>query len=290
MGNKPYSFYNYKISNNSYILSARDQWSLLNDCLGKEVPYRKSTDSRAFYDTSIITPGRTSITTQKYNTLDVLFFSIARHIDTRKANKYDKINDKLAYTDVPTDEYIVGDIILLPHVHLLAASDRTTQEYLNASSTTRRFVSIVKFLKKYDIKILPASSKNYIKTALATWKINEFSFTARPFNPSVRTPGDRLHELLVQDNAKVVGKAKPNKGEQLIVSDEGWINEVTGLADRGYGEYGAVGTTEKGYFARIEKSAPESSKLPKIKVYIPEALSQEKHVQTVAETLLEIDG
>ncbi|MEW6215955.1 MAG: hypothetical protein AB1478_12260, partial [Nitrospirota bacterium] len=261
------------------------------DNLGKEIAYRKAIPSEVDKDTSIVTPDKTTILHPKSKqSIAVLFCSIAKHIDTRSVNKYDRAVDEISREYISTDEYAIGDLILIPSAQLLAAADKSNPEDLNARSTIGRFISIVRVLTKYDIQIEPATSPGYLQSALKNWKLEEFSFTARPFNPSVRTPGDKLHPLLAGDNAKLVGKEKPNKGEHLIYSEQGLMNEVTGLADRGYGEYGAVGTTSQGYHARIEKADPTGNRQPKIKVYIPPKSSKEEHVKAVATSLLEIDG
>jgi hypothetical protein len=288
--NTPYSFYRYSIFRRDVLLTFSQQWDLLVDNLGREIAYRKSNPGELDKDTCIITPDKTTIAMNEANDkVGVLFFSIAKHIDTRMANMYNRESDSLSRETVPTDEYVVGNLVMIPSVGLVAASDGNSPEDLNAASSVGRFAAIIRSVADHKIEIASATTFSYLRTALKSWKLDEFSFTARPFNPSVRTPGDKLHHLLVDDNAKVSGKAKPNKGEHLRFSDEGWMSEVTGLADRGYGEYGAVGTTADGYHARIIKTAPDSKKPPIIKVYIPPKTSKEEHVQAVAITLLEIN-
>lgn len=290
MQNTPYNFFRYSIFEGSTFLSASEQWDLLIDNINREVAYRKTYPTELDKDTSIIMPDRTAVSNPKNNApVDVFFFSIAKHINTRKANKYDKSSDQLSRKEVSTDEYIVGDLVMIPIASLIAASDRSEPEDLNASSSTNRFATIVRSIPNHQIVIESAASHGYLKSALANWQLEEFSFTVRPFNPSVKTPGDKMHKLLIEDNAKVFGKAKPNKGDRLKFSDDGIMSEVTGLADRGYGEYGAKGTTGSGYHARIEKSAPESRRPPQIKVYIPMKVSKEEHAKAVAITLLEIN-
>ena len=290
MRNTPYSFYRYSVSSHDVLLTFSQQWNLLIDNLGREIAYRKSNPSDLDKDTCIVTPDKTSVViNEAHDKVGVLFFSIAKHIDNRKANMYNRENDTLRKETVPTDEYVVGNLVMIPSVGLIAASDGNSPEDLNAASSVSRFAAIVRSIPYHKIEVTSATTFNYLRTALKNWKLDEFSFTARPFNPSVRTPGDKLHHLLADDNAKVSGKAKPNKGEHLHFSDEGWMSEVTGLADRGYGEYGAVGTTADGYHARIVKTAPDSKKAPIIKVYIPPKSSKEEHIQAVAITLLEIN-
>ncbi|MBG0777100.1 MAG: hypothetical protein H0S85_11800 [Desulfovibrionaceae bacterium] len=291
MNNTPYIFYSYSLSCVDVLLTTSEQWDLLLDNLGREIAYRKTSPTEQDRDTCIITPDKTTILNDSNGeVVDVLYFSIAKHIDSRKAIKYDKSADILSRESVAADEYLVGNIVMIPLLGLLAASDRSSQEDMNAKSSTNRFRAIVREIPLHSISIESAASYEYLREALKNWQLDEFSFTVRPFNPSVKTPGDKLHSLLSPDNAKVMGKEKPNKGDHLTFSEEGLMNEVTGLADRGYGEYGTVGTTVDGYHARIEKTAPESRKPPRIKVFVPPMSSKEAHVQAVAKTLLEIYG
>ena len=290
MENTPYCFYKYDMYENEASLGVSQQWDLLINNIGREVAYRKADPSDFDKDTSIITPDHTQVKTNYSNVpfFHVLYFSIAKHITTRQANVYDKKQDLLKKEEFSTDEYVIGSIYMVPAVGLLAVADRSTQENLNATTTASRFATIVKSIPNHTINITPASSYDFLQSALSSWDLEEFTYSACPFNPSVSTPGDKIHSLIDQDNARIIGKAKPNKGKHLNYSDDGWIKEVTGLAEKGYGEYGATGTTQQGYHARIQKSDPKASKPPKIKVYIPPKQTSEEHAKAVAMTLLEI--
>lgn len=287
----PYVFYRYKIVEDDVLLTTADQWELLTENVGRMVAYRRSNPTPRDMDTYLIMPDHYSVVHPKSREeLTIHFFNVAKHITSRKTHKYEQDKNDLVKIEVSADEDIFGSVVTIPRLGLLAASDRTGNDYLNAKSTVARFATIIRSIPSIAMQFELASSLEDLGTAVKNWSLDEFSFTAKPYNPTVRVPGDKMHELLEPDNAKVIGRAKANKGEKLVYSDEGLINEITGLAERGYAEYGAKGKTAQGYFAMIEKANPYKNKAPKIRVFVPEKTRRELNAQAVASVLLDIDG
>ena len=284
----PYIFYRYRVFNikNDRTLTPIQFWKLLCDNTNIEVAYRKSEPSEADKDTSWVEPDEDSLVYENEEKL-VFTCQIARHITSRRTKQYDKDNDKIFFVDRPTDEYATSRAVFVPSIGIVGFSDKSGDGNINAQSAASRFASIIRSLKHMECAIAVAASATDLENALRNWELSIFSFTARPFNPTVRTPGDKLHSLLHNDNAKIVGNAKPNKESALVVSEDGFINEVAGLARKGYAEYGATGKTPSGYVAKIAKSKNPDKYDRQIKIYIPFGGSLSSHIIGVAKTALE---
>lgn len=285
----PYTFYRYSITNkhSKKVISPIILWNLLCENTGKEVPYRKKDPRPIDFDTSWVEPDEFSL--ELDSSYSIYTCQIARHLTTRKAKQYDKQNDRLFHTRVSTSEYATSRAIFIPQIAIVAFADQTGEGAINASSASSRFATIVRYDKKYDCDIELAATTSDLESALRNWSLTDFSFTARPFNPTIRTPGDKLHPLLKEDNAKIVGHARPNKNSALTVSEDGFISEITGLAQHGYAEYGASGKTPSGFLARIAKVTQRhhADTERQIKIFIPIETNLEAHILNVARTAIE---
>lgn len=284
----PYVFYRYRVFDirNDKTLTPIQFWDLLCENTNIEVPYRKSDPSEADKDTSWVEPDNDTLI---YNgrKKNIYTCQIAKHITFRRAKQYDKNSDKIYFEEKPTDEYATSRAVFVPSIGIVGFSDKSGDGNINAQSAASRFAAIVRFLHHTGCEISLASTSTDLENALKNWELSDFSFTARPFNPTVRTPGDKLHPLLHNDNARIVGHARPNKKDALVVSNDGFINEVAGLARRGYAEYGATGKTPSGYIAKIAKSKNPEKVDRQIKIYIPFEGSLKNHIVGVAKTALE---
>lgn len=289
MSKTPYVFYRFLIAktNNGKQITSKEFSDMLYDNTGIEVAYRKSNPTPADYDTSWIETENFKLPDSGR---DFFTCQIARHLTERKSKQYNKQSDSLYYTHIPTDEYSSCKAIFIPSIGIAAFSDQSGGDSLSAQSGASRFAAIIKKLTTYHCTISLAATTFDLEIALSNWKLENFSFTARPFNPSIRKPGDLLHDLLQGDNAQIVGHAKPNKEGPLTPSENGIIQEITGLARYGYAEYGATGQTPSGLTARIAKSKPSSDGVPQplqIKIYVPSGQSDAEHWNHVAKAITE---
>lgn len=290
---KPYMFYKYKIVNKEETVVAYEHFNLFKSLLAVEVPHRKKDPDSTELDTSLVNLKK--IKPNEENGMpepfEVIYFKVAKHITYREKNNYDKVKDSLDTIVEPTDEYAYGELVVIPEKSLIAALDKSGLFLLGAVSSISRLRSIVSSKKEHAFIATPAGSTVRLKNAIKGWKINNFSFSARPFNPSVKKPGDKLHNLLEPDNVELNGKAKPWHGNSVSVSENGFITELIGLFDKGYAEIGLTGTTEHGYKASIKKNSPDQARTDQpIRVYIPEEKSFKKHLLAVVTALVDIDG
>lgn len=284
----PYVFYRYRVFDirDDRTLTPKQFWTLLCKNTNIEVAYRKSDPSESDKDTSWVEPDENTLS-HNGGKNKIFTCQIARHITSRRAKQYDKGNDKIFFEERSTDEYATSRAVFVPSVGIVGFSDKSGDGNINAQSAASRFATIARTLHYTGCEISLAATSTDLENALKNWELSDFSFTARPFNPTVRTPGDKLHPLLHNDNAKIVGHARPNKKTALVVSDDGFINEVAGLARRGYAEYGATGKTPSGYIAKIAKSKNPEKIERQIKIYIPFEGSLNNHILGVAKTALE---
>lgn len=284
----PYLFYRYSLVRGTKALTATDLWNILCDNTNIEVAYRKRYPADKDKDTSWIMPEEYELIFNG-DAYTIISCFIARHIMLRSCNGYDKENDTIFKKEESTDEYAVCRTIFIPRIGIVAFADLSGEAYIGANSAVSRFDTIIRKITDVDCSLQLASTYADIKDALKKWTLTDFSYTARPFNPSIKKPGDLLHPLLAADNAAISGSARPNKEGALLVSDTGFINEVTGMAEHGYAEYGAKGTTPSGFIAKVIKPKKGKGNIPeaKIKIYIPDEGGEKTHVLNVAKTALE---
>ncbi len=130
--------------------------------------------------------------------------------------------------------------------------------------------------------------------------MDRFTFTARPFNPTVRKPGDVLHDLLAADHAGLINAViTPDPSHQMRDSKEGIIAEATDLSDANYGQIGATGTTPGGLKASLSKpkfdldktkNAKHQAENRALKVYIEGKAGDDDEEAGVVNALLELHG
>lgn len=287
----PYLLYNYSIMKNGELVSMFEQLRLIDRMIGVEVAYRKRKPTRNDFDTCIITPVSYDVDIDEHTKVKVLSVGVARHVTVRDALKWDRESDVVLSVQRVTDEDILGYILLIPEYGKLAVADRTGDSYLGAQSTLGRFKSVIQSNKEYSVGYNIASSRDELKNAIKAWSLSEFTFSARPFNPSVTRQGQKVHEMLQANNAKMRGAIKPNKGDRLAYDDKGGLMwEIVGLAERGYAEYGAKGMTSDGQSVQISKASPTSGKLPFIKIFLSGLTTAQEVGRFLARALLDIHG
>jgi|GEM_PF-6023351 len=286
----PYIFYRYSIEHAGQSASWFEHDQLFRNAVGVEVSYRKINPTEQDRDTSLVALNHLDVSVTAGNNIHIIYFQIAKHITTREILNYDRPNDRLNPRAVSTDEYATSQIITIPVLRLLAASNRNGATDINASSAVGRLAAIIRSFPDHRLHFQLAATTADIRRALEAWTVSEFGFTARPFNPSVHTPGAILSDLFSNDEIFIAGKAKPLSNDHISVSNEGFISEVLGLSEYGNAEIGASGTTEEGHIARIKKGNPYKDELTSIQVYIPESESIEIHIKEVAQAMIEIYG
>ncbi len=288
----PYAFCRYEISLFNNPLSREEQFEMLDDLVGRMVAHRKSNPSSADEDTFIM-----QVKTREILGYHTLSWNVARNLGERQIAQYDIDNDQVIESMIATDEIQYTRIISLPALGVLAIDARVSDSYLGATSAKSRLQSVIKNRNGARINIDFAGNPQDLQRALNNWQLNTFSFTVRPFNPSVTRLGEELHELMRRDHiAKLRGVGTRDENQPMQDSGEGLIAEVGGLVQSGYGQAAASGTTPSGFEANIgspkfendrQRNQQQSSKPRQLRVYIEPASTIEEEEEKVVEALLE---
>lgn len=244
-------FYQYRWTDDQILLDPREQWERLKALEGTEVPYWGTTPDSSFLELK-----RLSVDSVRHKdeSQTAFYFRIARHVTVREVDKLDRPGKRLVAAMQTTDEAQSARMILLPRLGVLAASNRSGDRDLNASGSLGRLRRIIRHSKAGRLLYEPAVGAEAIKNAIETWRLEIFTFDARFFNPHPSRPGQIFSDLLKGDNMRVVGHGVPVSGDTLTPGENGLIQEVQGLEDRGYAHYGAKGITPDGNRATISKS------------------------------------
>jgi hypothetical protein len=155
-------------------------------------------------------------------------------------------------------------------------------------------------MKNWDVRVTFAGTPQDAQRALETWKLDQFSFTVRPFNPTPRKFGEQMHELMVNDHVGTLrAVALPDEEHDMKDSQKGIISEAKGLSEAGAGQYGATGITPDGLRASLSKPKFEMDKAKNIKhqaenrtlkVYIERGTTLEEQEKAIVKALIELYG
>jgi hypothetical protein len=231
-------------------LTPDEEWGVIQEIKGEPIAYRVRDPKPDDLDTFLMMPRKKSIGGYAVHT-----WAIAQDVKTRERSKYDKGNDELKSELVQADEIRHTKFIAIPKLGVFAVDDSISDRTLGARSAVSRFAAVVETLvDNTTVEVNFAGTPDDAQKALETWKLDEFSFTVRPFNPTVRKLGEKMHELLVADGVgSLQAVARPTEGKDMKDSHEGLISEAKGLTEAGYGQYGARGTTPDGLQASLSK-------------------------------------
>lgn len=147
-----------------------------------------------------------------------------------------------------------GHLVTIPSLNAMAIRDRTSEDTIGAYQTIGVLRSLVGGISDGSGQIsLHHATEADVERALTTWNVSEYSYTARPLNP---TGGDLAKmrsamyekENVFQENGKV--RAAP--GQSLVKAD-GTLGQTYDLYQGGYAQIGFKGHTPEGHAASIPK-------------------------------------
>jgi hypothetical protein len=257
----PFIFCRFHVESRGRPLAPTELASLLDHVKGKPVAHRKADASDDDRDTLLMQPRR-----RRLEGYQVQTWRVGHHLATRIVDRYNSRNDVVEKVMEDTDEVHSTRFVALPAFNVMAIEDRSTGTNLPARTAASRFKSIVAQVKDVKAMIEFAGSNRDVARALDTWDLTGFSFTVRPFNPTIRKPGDKMDALLREDGImRLRGVAEPAEGGVMRPGDEGFIREAAGLAEAGYGQVGAEGRTPSGVHAVIGKPKFEPEKHKNLK-------------------------
>ncbi|WP_210245503.1 hypothetical protein [Tardiphaga sp. vice304] len=128
-------------------------------------------------------------------------WEVAQDVKFREKMRYDRRTDEVAEEMVETDEIRLTKFIAIPRLGVFAVDDTLSERSLGAKSAVSRFRSIFEqLLDDVEVTVNFAGTPQDAQRALDTWKLEQFSFTVRPFNPTVRKLGEKIHELMTNDH------------------------------------------------------------------------------------------
>lgn len=289
----PLLFCRYQLTvNDEALVSAQDQFEILENLQGKMFAHRKADPTPDERDTFLLLPRKKQVETET-----LLTWEVGKHISQREKDSYDQANEQIVRTIEETDELDHTKFFALPRHGVMAIDDRISKAGLGGKQAASRFKTIFAGIRGGKARIELAGRNADLQRAIDTWDLTNFSFTVRPFNPTVRKPGQMMHEMMErEDIAKIRGEALPTMGGSMHAADEGFISETTGLANAGYGQVGASGVTPEGRRATYskpkfddqkDKNLQRQSEPRMLKVYIDEQGTIEQEETEVVRALLE---
>jgi len=292
MSDLNFLFFRYDLTADDIALSGTDQYQLLKENEGREFAYRKP-ESPSNRDSRVLVVNQTSVAlAEGEKEYQVIYFRADRHVTERSFERFDKVAQQYQLNTEETDEDHWGRAVMIPELKIICASDQTKEGRLKASGIIGRLQSLVRLIPGHKLVCNPAVDRAALEKAMRTWKIEKFSFDARPFNPHPSRPGDLMSALLKSNNGQLSGSVTPWKGDTLDIpeKEDNFVREIEGLAHKGYGHYGATGRTEEGYEAKIKKPSPskEKSEPESLSILFSAMDSEEQLAKAVARSALRI--
>lgn len=290
--NIPYLFCRYGLFIDDRPLDTAGQYDTLCELRGKMFPHRKGSDPSPDDADSCLMMPRKWIQNKRI----ILSWKVGQQLLQRTKSSYIRDADSIKISVEDTDEMRYTTFVGVPILGVLAVSDQVGEHWLGAKAGVSRFGSCFKNVPGGKAEIELAGDARDFHRALETWDLDQFSFSVRPFNPHPAQMGRRLHEMMEEDGIGALrGVAVPRQNTKMHAAGGGFINEAVGLAEAGYGQVGARGTTP-GYKANISKPAfsgdrkkdqHQQAKPRVLKVYVPSSDVESEHEAEVAKALLE---
>jgi len=292
----PFLFCRYSFLKGNTQLATNGQLKALKQITGRYVPHWKRNPTADDFDTLSMMPSKMEV---KGHT--VLTWFVGYKIEVRPEADYLPDDDALSVQLVPAEGIKFTYFVSLPELGVLAVNDRVNEIQMGARAGISRFKSVFRRLVKggkADIEF--GANKADVNSALRNWALSEFSFSVRPFNPSAKKLGKKLHDMFTADHIGASrGVVFPAEGKKMRQADDGYIEQVVGLADDGYGQFGLKATTPEGrpatygkpkFSLEKKKNQKQQQKPYPLKIYVKAQPTQEKQFREVAQALLDFYG
>lgn len=292
----PYIFCRYEFIRKKSALTEKDQIDLLNNLRGVPVAYRNRAPGKNDYDTFEMSPRHLT-----FEDVGALSWCVGYNIRTRREAQYNAARDEIDEHFAKANGIKYTRFVAVPALGVLAVNDQHTDTHLGGMPGISRFKSVVRSIKGTRVRIELAGTSEDILRAFRSWKVEQFLFSVRPFNPTRRRLGAKLHDLMIKNGVgQLSGVAKPTAGHKILAPEDGIVGEAMGLSERGYGQVAVKGRTQQGREAAIgkphfspekEKNMSRQAKPRLIKVYIDESgASERKRIGEVVKALVEFYG
>lgn len=292
----PYIFCRYDFVRKRQALSIKEQQELLESLKAARVAYRNKEPSQDEFDTFEMTPRHFT-----FDGVDAFSWCVGYDIRTRTEASYDTATDLITEHFAEANGIRFTRFVAVPSLRGLAVSDQRSDIHLGGMAGISRFKAVVRSKKGNRFRVEPAGSSADIDRAFKAWRVQQFSFSVRPFNPTRRRLGGQLHDLMVKNGVmQLSGVARPSGGDAITAPKSGIVGEAIGLAEHGYGQVALKGVTSQGreavigkpHFSQEKEKNKKRQAAPRlIKVYILEYESSERRrVGEVVKALVEFYG
>lgn len=181
-------------------------------------------------------------------------FEIGFKPGVRMRQEYDDVSKRKVRELVRDAHTKFGHVVTVPALGAMAIRDRASDDMIGSVQTIGVLKSFVRGVSEGNgqIDLIHASEEDLIH-ALDTWEVHEYSYTARPLNPTGGDLAKLRSAMYEQENVwQESGKIKAPPGESLR-REEGTLGQTFQLYEGGYAQIGFKGETEDGHEASIPK-------------------------------------
>ena len=145
-----------------------------------------------------------------------LTWCVGYHLHQREEAEYDTDLDDILESYVETNGIRFTKFVAIPHLGVLAVADRISDTSLGGMAGVSRFKSVMRSVKGAKAVVQLAATSQDVDQALSTWSVEQFSFSLRPFNPTPKRMGKKLHDLFITNGiGQMRGVALPTTGEYI---------------------------------------------------------------------------
>ena len=292
MTQTPYLFCRYTLSIDDENLSPYEQAPVLHSLKGKLCSHRKPSPTAEDHDTRLIVPRDRTVKSKL-----IISWYVDLQVFARTQYTYDDANDKLLERQGDVKEDRVTKFIALPELGVVAIDDSSSERNIGGLAAAGRFKSVFRSVPGGKAQIDFSGSNADVERALRTWGLYRVDYSLRPFNPTPRSPGDKLDALLKADKAaKIQGSVVAHQGGRMHYSEDGFLAQAWGLAAAGYGQLGVRGETPQGLEAAFRKptfneerskNIAQQEKPRQLRVFIPDHPEEAQQEEEVVKALLE---
>jgi hypothetical protein len=222
-------------------IAAPNQPAIFESVKGKGAGYRGSSDDEIERNNYLM-----RFRVEQFLDELALVFDVGYRVTRRVENRWNEGTDDYDLVPTEADDTVFTRFVALPRLGVVAVKDGTGDR-LSAISGMGRLKSIISAHSPIMLHYEKTAQAADIDRAMQFFRLTEFSFDVRPFNPHPSSPGERLDELMREAGVgRFKGRAKPATTSKMKADDGGLIAEAVGLSRAGYGQYSLKAETDSG--------------------------------------------
>lgn len=290
-----YIFYRYYIYDEADDFVDHSQHrQIVRSAKGEGAPYRSKDPSAGDLNNYIM-----RYKSKKIEDESASVFDVGYKIASRVENRWNERDDEFELVDTPANDVVFTRVILVPKLGIAAVKDGSGDR-LPARSGIARTRSIIEFLTDYSFEYSKTAEMDDVEKAMQLYRVVEFDFKVRPFNPHPKNPGDKLDELMnIAKVGSLRGHAEPSASEGMEKKEDGLLDEVVGLSKEGYGQFKLKAETPSGakltygqprFTGDRDKNEAASQRPRELKVSVPKNDSESREDAQVVKVMKELFG